>query len=261
MVRPYPLGYVAASTDGFNNGKADCLLGGVKDPGVWLSEKAMPPLIELHVRLTPLWVDNPTATAQLGECASCSLYPPRNAFSHVLVEAVGTGQYQKASGEEKLPFIGVCFSGYQLVLPEPFLYQKTFLAQPAGHQINIENQETLFQRTSLWAYGAQQVGDDIHPFVFTVDSFNKETLLRPSSLLFWREQGIHPLQEQEEGEVVFLDPFEEDHARTLFESIEAGMSVIQLRIGIDEKGAPLMVAYESCRLTKNTLIYKRKGSI
>lgn len=257
MMRPYPSGYTVASTDGFNKEKADCSMGGVKDPGVWLTEKAFPSLIELQVKLTPVWVDDETASAQLGDHAPCILYPPQSVFSHVIVEAAGVGGYQKTSGEEKIPFVGTNFLGYTLVLPKPFLYQKNFHVQPEGRNIQaIEGRQTL-----LWAYGAQQVGEDIHPFAFTLEPSNNETFLQGSSLLFWREKGIHPLQEEGNGETAFQDAFEEDQTRTLFESVEAGMSEIDLEAGVDEKGIPLKIPYVSCQLSKNTIFYKRKGEI
>lgn len=257
MLKPYPAGYTATPTDGFNGEKAECQTGGMRDSGVWLSEeRALPSIIGIQVRLTPIWVDNDTALARCGESVACPLYPSQNVFCAVQIEATGTGHYQKASGEEKVPFIGTRFSGYRLVLPEPFLYQKNFQAQPEGrmiHQVSSEGETE--GAPCLWAYGAQHVEDDIHPFVFTVESVRDETVLEISSLLFWRERGIDPC---EDG-LVFQDTFEEDQTRTLFESIEAGMSLVHLEVGVDETGQPLKIPYRSCQLSKNFIFYKKEA--
>jgi hypothetical protein len=250
MPRPYPVGYAAMPTDGFNGEKAHCRFGGVKDAGVWLTEKVLPSIIELKVRLMSIWVDNVTAYAQLGESAPCALYPDKAAFSKVSVEFLGTGQYQKKSGEETVPFTGTHFLGYHLILPQPFLYRKNFKVQPEGRLIH----QKQGGGTCLWAYGAQQVEDDIHPFVVALDSMRNETFLRASSLLYWREQGIHP----SEKERIFQEAFEEDEVRTFFESIEAGMSLIHLAVGLDEKGQPVSVPYRSYRLSKNFIFYKKE---
>lgn len=58
VLRPWPSGYVALPTDGLNVEKALCHLGGVRDSGVWLTEKGYPSIIELQVRLTPVWLEN-----------------------------------------------------------------------------------------------------------------------------------------------------------------------------------------------------------
>jgi len=105
----------------------------------------------------------------------------------------------------------------------------------------------------LWAYGARQVGDDIHPFVFAMDSLKGETVVQPFSLLYWQKQGIDPFR----TEGVFQDAFEEDQTRTLCESIEAGISVIYLDVGRDEKGCVLNVPYQSFRLSENIVFYKK----
>jgi len=57
---------------------------------------------------------------------------------------------------------------------------------------------------------------------------------------------------------MFQDAFEEDETRTFFESIEAGMSLIHLEVGLDEKGQPLRVPYRSYRLSKNFIFYKKE---
>lgn len=227
----------------------------MKDPGIWLAEQALPSVIEIQVRLIPVWVDNETAFARLDENAACPLYPPQSVFSKVRVEATGVGQYQRASGEEKIPFIGTRFLDYHLNLPKPDLYQKEFLVQPEGQSVHCVSQGI----PSLWAYGAQQVGDDIHPLVFTLEALRDETILRPTSLLSWREHGIFPTREGDvrSEEAVFQDVFEEDQTRTLVESIEAGMSVITLEVGIDETGESLTIPYHSYRLSKNYLFYKK----
>ncbi|MDF3034286.1 MAG: hypothetical protein K0R76_1240 [Alphaproteobacteria bacterium] len=256
MVRPYPSGYMAMPTDDGNREKAFCQFGGVKDPGVWLGEEALPAVIDLHVRLTPVWVENEEARAKLGRSAACFLYPRRSVFSKVKVEALGTGHYQKASEEGRVPFVGVHFSGYRLILPESFLYQKNFQGQPEGRLVHQDPSERGADGLPcLWAYGANQVGEDIHPFVFTLESLRDETFIQASSLLFWRERGIDPFR----GGGVFQDVFEEDHTRTLFESIEAGMSVIHLEVGIDERGQPFTVPYRSCRLSNNYIFYKKEA--
>lgn len=259
MARPYPSGYTALPTDDVNREKAHGQMGGVKDPGVWLEEQALPDVIELHVRLAPIWVDNEAACAKVDDSAVCFLYPCRSVFSKVRIEAAGTGYYQEAFGAERVPFTSARFSGYQLILPEPFLYQKIFQVQPEGRMIRWDSSRMAPDGTPcLWAYGAQQGGEDIHPFVFTLDSIRGETFLQTSSLLFWRERGIHPHGDHGEGAAVFQDAFDEDQSRTLFESIEAGMSVIHLDVGTDERGQPLRIPYRSCRLSKNSMFYKKE---
>lgn len=133
------------------------------------------------------------------------------------IEATGTGQFQKTSGADMLPFIGERFLEYRLDLPKPYLYQKEFLVQPQGRSIHWAPQGIPF----LWAYGATQVGDDIHPLVVTLEALRDETILRPMSLLYWQERGIAPGGEENE-EAAFQDAFEEEQTRTFMESIERG---------------------------------------
>lgn len=135
MMKPYPIGHVAAATDRFNGEDPQCQFGGVKDGGVWFGEQNLPTIIELQVRLTSLWVDNEAASAKLADNNACPLYPLQSVLSKVSVDAMGTGHYQKASGEEMVPFIGEHFLDYRLELPMPHLYQKEFLVQPKGQHI------------------------------------------------------------------------------------------------------------------------------
>jgi len=248
IVKPYPLGHAAVSTEGFNPEDPHCAFGGVKDAGVWLEEQNLPSIIELQVRLIPVWVENGAASARLGENTPCPLYPPQSVFSKVNVTALGVGQYQKASGEEKVPFIGHSFLSYSLDLPQPYLYQKTFLVQPEGRDIHWTPQGLPF----LWAYGGSPIGDDIHPLVVTLEAVRNQTVLRSASFLSWREGG------QRNEEVLFQDVFEEDQTRTFIESIEKGMASINLVAGVDETGKPVKIPYHSYRLSKDYLYY-RKG--
>lgn len=165
------------------------------------------------------------------------------------------GAYQEASGQGKVIFTGTRLLDYRLALPDTCLYRKNFLVQPEGRLIHRSVSETGIEGIPyLWAYGGQQVGDDIHPFVFTMEALRHETFAQTSSLLYWRQQGIYPAGE----EGVFQDAFEEDQTRTLCESIEAGMSLIHLDVGLDEKGQVLRVPYRSFRLSKNFIFYKKE---
>jgi hypothetical protein len=259
MMKPYPMGYTAASTDDFNRDDPQCQFGGLKDAGVWLAEQTYPSGIELHVRVTPIWLENNTAVAKLNDHSVCLLYPAQSVFSHVRVDAMGTGQYQKASGEERISFIGTRILDYELDLPTPSLYQKKFLVQPEGRSIHWIASERI---PPLWAYGGQQIGDDIHPFVVTLESARDETLLHPTSLLYWRERGFLLSGEwANKTEAAFQDAFAEDQMRTLIESIEAGMSTIYLKLGIDEIGDSLKIPYHSYRLSKGCLFYKKGGQM
>jgi len=251
MMRPYPAGYEAASTKGFNTEDPLCVFGGAKDTGEWLGEEDLPSMIELHVRLTPVWVDNGTASSKLGDNKVCSLYPPQTTFSKIKIIAMGGGQYQKASGNEKIPFMGASFLHYSLDLPQPCLYEKTFLVQPEGRHIHWIPQGVLF----LWAYGGAQMGDDVHPLVVTLEAIRDQTILKPTSLLSWREQDIFPGSE----EVIFQDIFEEEETRTLMESIEVGRVKINLTTGVDEKGNLVKVPYHSYQLLKDSLFFKKGG--
>lgn len=254
QMKPYPLGHGALSTEGFNEEEPRCTIGGVKDPGLWLGDHQLPTHIELQVRLIPVWVDNQAASAQLSENSPCPLYPPHSAISHILIRNIGMGQYQKSSGDEKIPFNGTSFLDYTLELPKPYLYQKNFLVQPEGRDIRWTPQGRLF----LWAYGATQIEDDIHPLVMTLESLRDETYVRSSSLLTWRNRGISPIGEvQRSDEVIFQDIFEEDQTRTLTESIESGMAHFNLLVGVDEKGSPVKIPYHSYRFSKDFLYYKK----
>jgi hypothetical protein len=243
MVKPYPLGHESACTKGFNEEDPRCVLGGVKDAGLWLDGQDLPSSIELQVRFTPVWVENGTPTAKLAENKPCPLYPPQSAFSKVNVTAVGHGQYQKASGEEKVPFVGTSFLQYSLELPRPFLFEKTFLVQPEGRSIHWTPQGVPF----FWAYGGAQIGDDIHPLVVTLEAMREETVLHSISLLSLREGK----------EASFQDAFEENHSQTFIESIEKGMARINLIVGVDETGKPVKIPYHSHHLSNGSLHYKR----
>lgn len=83
--------------------------------------------------------------------------------------------------------------------------------------------------------------------------------MHPTSLVSWRERGVFPGTEGEEGslEVIFQDVFKADQTQTLLESIEAGLSVIYLELGVDNKGGTLKIPYYSYRLSKGCLFYKR----
>lgn len=249
MTKPYPMGHEATPTEDFNTEDPHCIVGGIKDAGEWLGEEDLPSMIELHVRLTPVWVDNGTASSQLGDNKACPLYPPQSAFSNIKITATGGGQYQKVSGNEKIPFTGSSFLHYSLDLPQPCLYQKTFLVQPEGRHIHWMPQGVLF----LWAYGGAQMGDDVHPLVVTLETIRDQTILKPTSLLSWREQGIFPGNE----EVIFQDIFEEEETRTLMESLEMGRAKINLVTGVDEKGKLVKVPYHSYQLLKDSLFFKR----
>lgn len=259
-LKPYAHGFIATPTDDVNREDPDVRFGGMKDSGIWVGDQDFPAVIELNVRVTPIWAENTTAIASLDQNASCCIYPPSSVFSKVRIEAVGSGYYQKDSGGDKIPFIGDRFLNYQLDLPNPFLYQKDFLTQPQGQRIQWNSQDSSNQEIPfLWAYGAQQVEDDIHPLVFTLESVRQETCIRPSSLLLWREQGLLPrlIGKHIQTHSVFQDVFEQDQCRTLSESIEAGMSVIDLKIGIDETGSTLNIPYYSYGYVKNFICYKK----
>lgn len=255
MVKPYPLGHESVSTAGFNEEDPRCVVGGMKDAGLWLNGRDLPSSIELQVLITPMWVENRVTTAQLGENEPCQLYPPRSAFSKVSVTAMGYGQYQKTSGEEKIPFVGISILQYSLELPHPYLFEKTFLVQPEGRNIRWIPQGVPF----FWAYGGAQTGDDIHPLVVTLEAVRHETALRPLSLLTLGEQGFFPLKEGEgkSEEASFQDVFEQDHTRTFIESIEKGMAHINLIVGVDETGKPVKIPYRSYRLSDGFLYYKK----
>jgi hypothetical protein len=261
-LKPYPVGYMAVPTDDFNRDSPPYGFGDIKDSGVWLGEQDLPVVIELSVRMTPIWVENETAFATLDKSDGCYIYPLMSVFSKVLVEATGNGYYQKTSGEEKITFLGDGFLHYKLDLPQPHLYEKVFLVQGEGKTINWAPREKVVEDVPfLWAYGAQQVHDDIHPLVFSLESVRNETCLRPSSLLAWRERGINPpiIGALGPAITVFQDVYEEDQTRTLKESIEAGMSVIYLIIGQEERGGILRIPYYSYRFAKNFIVYKRRG--
>lgn len=100
------------------------------------------------------------------------------------------------------------------------------------------------------------MGDDVHPLVVTLEALQQETILRPTSLLSWREQGIFPGRGGNE-DVAFQDIFEEDQTRTLLESIEIGMAELNLMIGVDERGQSIKIPYRSYQLSKSSLYYKR----
>lgn len=257
MLKPYPLGHTAGPTDDVNEEDPRCQFGGIKDSGFWLTEDILPTIIEFKVRLIPVWVEDLVAVAQLDNNSPCLIYPPNTVFSKVRVESVGFGQYQKRFGEEKISFLGTQILGYHLDLPKPQIYEKQFLVQSQGKRIHRPSQQN---HVPLWAYGAQQVGEDIHPFVFTFEATRDETRLNPTSLLYWRSQGIFPGKggETENAGVVFQDNFEMDQTSTLIESIEAGMSVINLEVGIDEIGMALKIPYQSYRLSNNCMFYRRK---
>ncbi|MBM3467886.1 MAG: hypothetical protein FJX71_00450 [Alphaproteobacteria bacterium] len=252
-LKPYPVGYAALATDSFNGEDPHCQFGGVKDAGSWLVEQMFPSVIELHVHLTPIWLENRTATAKFDRSTYCQVYSARNVFSHVRVTFQGTGNYQKISGQENIPFLGVQFSDYVLELPGPHLYVKTFCVQPEGRAISwhLQDKGTRSEHV-LWAFGGLQVEDDIQPFVFTLDTLRDETIILPTSLLNWREQGL-----VSSPEILFQDTWQPDEQRTLRESLEAGMSVIYLKLGVDENGENLKIPYSSYRLANGYLFYKR----
>lgn len=251
-------GYSAPPTDEFNLEEPQLQMGGIKDQGIWIDEQDYPTNIELCVRMTPIWLDNKPASAKLDNYAACQIYPSRSVFFRVKVETAGIGYFQKTSGGEKLSFVGERFLDYELDLPKPHLYQKDFLIQPDHQSIHwrTEVQQNPF---ALWAYGGQQVGDDIHPFVFTLESFREQTSLKASSLPSWRERGVVPkiVGQTEHASSAIQDIFTIDQTRTLKESIEAGMSVIHLKVGTDDSGIVVKVPYHSFRFAKNYISYKR----
>jgi len=226
-------------------GRTECFLG----YRAWQEQGLLPSSIEIHVALVPVWIDNQTASAQLGDASPCLLYPHHSAFSEVLVEPKGAGNYQLASGGERIPFVGTDLLGYRLVLPEP-LYRKRFRTQPEGQRIqsNGYSHEGI---PPLWAYGAGQVGDDIYPMAFEMDSVREETVVRAFSLLYWRKQGIYS------GGLAFQDTFEEDESCSLCESLEAGKSMIHLEAQ-DGRGKLVKIPYQSYRLENNFIFYRRQ---
>ena len=261
-LKALPLGYGAPPTDDFNNENSTFRLGGIKDGGVWLTGEDLPHIIEVGVRITPIWIENETAIAVHHKSASCQIYPAKSTFSKVCVEAMPSGYFQKVSGDGKIPFIGDSLLQYKLDFPKPYLYEKKFLTQCQGQKVFLGSQENNDEALPcLWAYGGQQVGNDIHPFVFSLESIRQTTCIRPSSLLTWRERGIYPsfIAPSSYKESGFQDTFHEDQIRTLIESIEAGQSVIHVMIGRDETGKPLRMAYDSYRFAKNFILYKKRG--
>ena len=258
----HPLGYGAPPTDDFNYESPNYRLGGMKDRGVSLTDEDLPLILALGVRMTPVWVENETAIATHLKSTSCQIYPAKSIFSKVCVDATGSGYFQKSSGDEKINFVGDSLSEYKLDLPKPYLYEKIFLTQKEGQRINLGSlgdKDEVFP--CLWAYGGQQVGDDIHPFVFSLDSVRHTTFIRPSSLLIWRERGITPsdVTSSSYREFGFQETFQDDQTRTLMQSIEAGQSVIYLVMGHDETGEALRTAYNSYGFAKNFILYKKGG--
>lgn len=261
-LKAHPLGYGAPPTDDFNYESPICRLGGLKDGGIWLTGEDLPRTIEVGVRMTPVWVMDETAIATHLKSKSCQIYPLKSIFSKVCVEITQRGYFQKTSGDEKIPFVEDSLLQFKLEFPKPYLYEKKFLTQKEGQKINlgtIEDKDGAIP--CLWAYGGQQVGDDIHPFVFSLESIRQTTCIRPSSLLTWRERNIIPSSgvSSSQGEYGFQETFQEDQTRTLMESIEAGQSVIHLIIGRDETGKSLRMRYESYGFAKNFILYKRRG--
>jgi hypothetical protein len=255
-MKPYPDGYKAVPTDTFNEEAPYCQLGGVKDEGVWLSDEDLPFVIEIQVRVIPVWVVNETAQAKLDDYAPCSLYPNQSTFSSVRIESTGHGYFQKGSGEGRTPFVGGKVLEFTLHLPTPYLYQKEFLTQPQGRFIQGDS-----SRKSLWAYGATQVDEDFYPLVCSLESLQDETIIHQTSLPFWRDRGVHAFTKERQGDddICFEDIYSQDQTRTFMESIEAGMSEINLELGINEAGKLMKTSYDSYRLMGNQLFYKRRG--
>jgi hypothetical protein len=261
-LKPYPIGYIAASTDDINPDIPKCQFGKSQSGGVWVGDHETPDLLGLQVYLSPIWVDNETSWASIAENRPCLLYPSKSVYSKVCIGLKGNRYYQMSTQEEPMPFMGDMVLTYQLSLPKPFLYLKEFIIQPKG--LNISCQEEPEHQGAvprLWAYGAQQIDDDIHPIVFSLDCVREETILAPSSLVSWRERGVipQPAGGLRQGSGGFQDAYEEDQTRTLRESLEAGLSIIHLILGVDEIGKPLMIPYYSYRFAKNTIHYKKGG--
>jgi hypothetical protein len=261
-LKPYPVGYLAPTTDEFNTEEPYLRMGGIKDLGVWIDEENFPIVIDLCVRITPFWAENSTATIALDSNEPCLIYPSNSVFSRVNIDFTGNGFYQKISGGEKVSFIGVSLLDYELEIPQPNLYQKVFLTQSYDQNIHWQTLDKNLQASPpLWAYGAQQVLDDIHPFVFGLEGIRHATCLRASSLLTWRERGILPIitDHNERGNNVFQDRYALDQTRSLKESIEAGMSIVTLKIGIEGGGNILSIKYRSFRFVNNIISYKKGG--
>jgi hypothetical protein len=256
-LKPYPPGYRAPPTDDINTEEPTLQFGGIKDGGVWLTDQTLPSVIELSVRLDSIWVNSiPPVLVQWGDDALIKLYPPKDALSCVQVIYTGTGCYQNQSGEAEIVFIGNHLSDYTLELPAPYLYQQDFAHQLPGHTIHWMPQS---HQLPLWAYGGRTVEDDVQPFVFTVGSMRQESSVTPSSLLYWREQGIVPpagghINGQE---VIFQDRIPQDQTYSFQESIEAGRAAIRLKIGIDEQGEDVSISYHSFRFSKNRLSFQK----
>jgi hypothetical protein len=260
-LKPNPSGYSAPPTDDVNAEDPCLQLGGIKDGGVWLTDQDLPAIIDLSVRLNAIRVDSiPSALVQLGDHAPVPLYARHSAFAALQVVYAGTGRYQKQSGDEGIAFIGNRLSGDTLELPAPCLYQKDFPHQRPGQHIRWMPQHGgQGGILPLWAYGGRKVGEDVQPFVFTVEGLRQETSLIPRSLLYWREQGITPPEGGWTGqeEAVFQDAFSHDQTLSFQESIEAGKATLQLKVGSNERGEAVTVPYQSFRFSKNWLSYQR----
>lgn len=245
MMKPYPTGHVALSTDGWITEKPSCHWGNIPDKGVWPNAKDLPVMIELQVKLTPIWIEDLTATAALANYLPCFIYPSHSLYASVRVSATGVGFYQNTSGEAKIPFLGKELLDYHLDCSLPFLYEKKFQIQSKSKEISWSMNETTHQ-TPLWAHGGQQIDDDIHPFVFMLNQTNEQTQL----------QSIPYFQIHQES-VFFQDSFDPDETRTLIQSLEAGMASIHLHLGIDDQGETLKIPYHSYHLSKNFLSFKK----
>ena len=270
--KPYPVGYEAPATDGFNREAAHCQLGGLpgalKDRGRWLNDLNLPSTLELRVDLVPTWLEDGSAKVRLGENAPCLLYADENIIAEIGLEYAGTGQYQKSSGSEPISFTGTHFADYSLALTLPYIYEKKFLVQPKGRFIHWQPQwEQLAEGgqapvLSFWAWGGQQMEKDIHPLVFSLDSLQEETKVCPTTFASLYAQGITPPHGGWSGatRIVFQDVFLQDQTRSLIQSLEAGMSLIFLHLGRDEKGEAIKFPYVSYRFANGHVFYK-KGTI
>jgi hypothetical protein len=259
-LKPYPAGYEAPSTDDVNHETPNCAFGGLSDPGVWVGDDDAPAIVGLNVRVIPFWAENLTASAKLDESLACPIYPPQSVLGKVRIEATREGFYQYSSGAEKMPFIEGRFLDYELELPLPHLYQKDYLIQPQGMHIHWNSQVKPNEDVPyLWAFGAQQIGDDIHPILFSLEIVREQTHIISNSLLFWQERGVTPTLIGQNQDSMIQDIFEIDQTRTLKESLEAGQSVIKLKIGKDETGYVSSVSYISYRLENNVILYMKGG--
>lgn len=257
--KPFPSGYFAPPTEASDQITSPYEIGREKDGGIWLENDALPSLLKLYVRVTPTWVDRVMPSVQFDDSKPCWLYQDQRCISSVQVDYAGKGEYQISAGKTTMPFQGTQFLGFELGGPF-LLLQKTFQVQSAGHDIHWDfkgiNKETI----PLWAYGGQQRGEDILPFVFTLEESNDLTHVSLTTLSYWHEQGISLPQGGclNQQTIIYKDSFTPDEACSLKGSFEAGRSFVSLILGRDEKGAAVAIPYHSYRFSNGFVFYKRR---